>query len=389
VQTDAELVCASRDGDRAAFGVLIDRHVPRVRGLARALLRNPEEAADVTQEALLRAYLGLSELREPARFGSWVGGIAVNLAKMRLRQLRDGQRSAAELSGGRLLPGKVDLAATNPSPEQAAEAAELLEVVRSAIERLPSSQRDAVLLHYIEGLTCEEIAAVTGETAGTVRVRLHRARHRLREELGPLRKEMEFMTEVTLQDVIVRMVSEVRDDELPRLANERLRIVLLAEKNGNRVLPIWVGASEGDALALQLGGESMPRPLTADFMARLVEASGSRVERVTISSLRDQTFYATVEVTGERGSHEIDARPSDALNLAARVGAPIFIDQAVMDVSVSSEDVERTLDEHEAEFAGEPGGSRAASEWRSLSPTLVKSLYPGPRGRKEPPGRSP
>src|SRR5207249_1832873 len=114
--------------------------------------------------------------------------------------------------------------------------------------------------------------------------------------------ELSKMIEVTLEDVIVRVVEgDVPEGEQPRLANERMRVVLLRERDGERRLPIWIGAFEGDALALHLGGESMPRPLTADLMARLVEATGGRIEHVRISSLRDKTFYAVVAVAvGDR-----------------------------------------------------------------------------------------
>src|SRR5204863_3758818 len=110
--------------------------------------------------------------------------------------------------------------------------------VQRAVEALPSEQRRAVLLHYVDGLACEEIAALLGEPAGTVRVRLHRARARLRDRLArpaPTRKEIPTMIEVTLEDVVVRVLAEGGDDEAPRIGNRQLRIVLLREKGGDRV----------------------------------------------------------------------------------------------------------------------------------------------------------
>ena len=181
------------------------------------------------------------------------------------------------------------------------------------------------------------------------------------------------MPGVTLEDVIVRAVPGAAGE--PRLANDRLRVVLLREKGGeNRRLCIWVGPPEGDALALQLGGDSMPRPLTADLMARLLEAAGARVERVTISSLRDETFYAVVRIVAGNGAQEIDARPSDALNLAVRVGAPMFVDEEVMGAAgIVGDDLEREL----AGFYEKYGyAEEVPGEWRSLSPELVKALHP-------------
>jgi RNA polymerase sigma factor (sigma-70 family) len=364
VDADSRDVAAARAGDRAAFARLIDRHGSRAADVAASIL-GQADAEDVVQDALLAAYLGLERLRRPASFGGWLCAIVANLAKMRLRQ-RGSSVSFDELGGRRLATQAVDL---RLSPEEAVEAAELLELVRSAFEALPPRQRDVALLYYVDGLSCSEIAALLGSSAGAVRVGLHRARHELRRRL---RRES-LMPEAMLEDVIIRSVS--REGKEP--AHDRLRVVLLREKGGNgRRLPIWVGAPEGDALALQLGGDSLPRPLTADLMARLLEAAGARIEHVTISSLREETFYAVVTITSGNAAQEIDARPSDALNLAARVGAPIFVDDEVMaQAGIAGGDLERELAEmcEKYGFVEEgPGG------WQSLSPEMVKALHPPP-----------
>jgi RNA polymerase sigma factor (sigma-70 family) len=367
---DSELVAASLDGDHLAFGELVDRHGPRLEALARRLLGDDAEAEDLTQEALLQAYLGLERLRDPERFSSWAYGIALNLAKMRLRS-RDGALPLADPAGGRRVPPGLR---PEPSPEELVETREIWARVQRAVDVLPPEQRRAVLLHYVDGLTCEEIAALLGEPAGTVRVRLHRARARLRDRLAtlaPTRKEAPKMIEVTLEDVVVRVLIGEGDEETPRLGSRQLRIVLLREKGGERVLPIWIGAAEGDALALVLGGGSVPRPLSADLMARLLEASGASVERVTISSLRDKTFYATIALAAGGTRHEIDARPSDALNLAVRVGAPIEVEDSILDSSgIRAKEVLGKLEE-DSPFPVEPEG-----EWRSLSTDLLETLHP-------------
>lgn len=348
--TDAQLVRRSRLGDRDAFAELVERHAGRAAAAARRILRSREDAEDVVQEAILSSYLSLDRLREPSRFGPWLAAIAGNLAKMRLRQAR----TAADLPGGLAAP--------------ADDVVEALDSLRAALAVLPDGEREAVVMHYVEGLSCEEIGLRIGRSAGAVRVRLHRARLRLRERLTH-RKERGGMVEVTLEDVVVRVLAPAEGEELPRLANERLRVVLLKERDGERRLPIWIGAPEGDALALHLGDESMPRPLTADLMARLLEAAGAQIESVRISSLRDSTFFATIVVAGQ----EVDARPSDALNLAARVGAPIFVDDAVMEQAGRAGDtLAEELDAIETRLVEVAAGS----EWASLSPALVKSLYP-------------
>src|SRR5204863_950312 len=118
---------------------------------------------------------------------------------------------------------------------------ELFEVVRHAVELLPPAQRDAVLLHYVDDLSCEEIARLLGTTAGAVRVRLHRARAQLRRELAavaPLprtsRRKERVMVELKLEDVLVRVAP---DDPSKTVSDQR--IVLLREDGADRILPIW------------------------------------------------------------------------------------------------------------------------------------------------------
>ena len=302
---DSDLVAASLAGDDAAFGELADRHAPRLMALAGRLLGDAVEAEDLTQETLLQAYLGLDRLRDPERFASWIYGIAFNLAKMRLRSRRNGALPA--LDPTRL----AALVAADPSPAEILETREVWSLVASALNVLPVEQRRAVLLHYVDGLSCEEIAALLGEPAGTVRVRLHRARARLRDRLSSLapRREAPAMIEMTLEDVVIRVLT---GEDREEVSSRSLRIVLLREKGGDRVLPIWIGAAEGDALALQLTGGTMPRPLTADLMASLLEASGAAVERVAVASLRDKTFYAVITLSAGDGSAATSAASRDA-----------------------------------------------------------------------------
>jgi RNA polymerase sigma factor (sigma-70 family) len=366
---DTELVAASLAGDRSAFSALIGRHQPRVRAIVRRLLADPFDVEDVVQEAILQSYLGLAELRDPARFGSWLAGIAVNLAKMRLRRTRTAHVATAPA---------LDWAA-GPTPEEALEAAEVLRLVQKAVAVLPPGEREAVLMHYVDGLTCREIGALVGQSTGAIRVRLHRARHRLRErltELEPRRREEIEMVEVEIDDVITRVLPPEEGETVPRLAYDRLRIVLLREKSGERVLPIWIGSDEGDALALQIAGAATPRPLTADLTARIVEATGARVERVTVASLREKTFYAVVSVSASGEPREIDARPSDAFNLAARVRAPIFVDRGVFeDAARPAGDLPGFLDDEEEAFFG----AAREGDWESVSPALVQALKGPPK----------
>ena len=353
---DDKLVGDALVGDPVAFATLVERNRAHVESAVERMVG--EEAEDLVQEALLRAYLGLSQLRDPSRFGAWLCGIAVNLAKMRLRRRAVEARVVVE-----------------PTSDGGLEERELLELVRDAVEILPPGQRDAVLMHYVDGLSCEEIAALLGTSSGAIRVRLHRARQQLREQLAPLApspmpKEEIHMVEMRLEDVIVRVAE---DDPMKLVADQR--IVLLKEADGERLLPIWIGAAEGNALALRLTGETTPRPITSDVMAELLRVTGARVERVAVTDLGEKTFYAVIAIAVDGRIDELDARPSDALNLAVRVGAPIFVDDGVLEQCALPEgDLPTRLDAE----AHESDQELPAGEWRSLSAELLQSLYTRP-----------
>ena len=363
-RVDSALVAAARAGDRDAFAALIERHYARTHALAAALVG--DEAEDVVQEAVLQAFLGLDTLREPARFGAWLYRIAANLARMRLRRLTLQETVRKSL---------------RPTDGDGAERAETAALVREALAMLPNAQREAVLMHDVAGYSAGEIAERLGGSSGAVRVRLHRARRELRSRLAALRpttRRETTMIEVELRDVVVRVETDAGDGELPKLVNE-IRIVLLQERGGARVLPIWVGGPEGDALALHLGSEPVPRPLTVDLMARLLEAVGARVDRIVVSSLRENTFYGVVSVVSADGRpSELDSRPSDAINLAVRAGAPMLVDAGVFEgAAVASADLaeldrELRAKEHQSEL-------ELRGEWRSLSPELVRSFGSWPR----------
>lgn len=109
------------------------------------------------------------------------------------------------------------------------------------------------------------------------------------------------------------------------------RVVLLKERAGERLVPIWVGPWEGDMIALLHAGQTTPRPLTFELMARLLEAGQVQVERVAVTRLAEGVYYATVYLAGEGQPKEIDARPSDAITLALRLKVPILVHPAVLE----------------------------------------------------------
>jgi bifunctional DNase/RNase len=108
-------------------------------------------------------------------------------------------------------------------------------------------------------------------------------------------------------------------------------IVVLKDGEEKIFLPIWVGIFEANAIALQLENIATPRPMTHDLLKNVMNHIEATVTKIVINDLRDSTFYALIHVTVGSRTLEIDARPSDAIALALRTEAPIFVEQAVLD----------------------------------------------------------
>jgi len=194
--------------------------------------------------------------------------------------------------------------------------------VLTAIAALPAGQRDAVALFYLADLSHAEIAARLGTSVGAVKTRLHKARAALQARLADLRRESPAMP-----TTVPMRVADVRD-------GGDLYVVLLEERDGARRLPIWIGAAEATALAARLHDVHGPRPGTFRFTADLLAAAGAALQEVRIVRLADTIFYAEAVLAGGTA---VDARPSDALNLALVTGAPILVDDAVLDQAAEGE----------------------------------------------------
>lgn len=319
VGSDAELVELARRGDREAFAALVRRHRDVAHSVGRRLLGDRELAHEAVQEATLAALVGLDRLRSPERFGAWFCGIALNTARSRLRAARRSSTVALDSEPPDLAPG----------PAERAEAAEVAALVRRAVAHLAPGQRDAVLLFYLQGLTHREVAGELGITVNAVKARLHQARAALEPTLSPVddRKERIPMAGET-QLVDMRVVEIRRSDGDDQIG--RPHVVVLQEEGGDRRLPIYIGPAEGTALALSLESVETPRPMTFQLAASLLAASGSSLSEVIITRLSEGTFFAVIVVESPGGRQEVDARPSDALNLALVTGAPIRVDPAVL-----------------------------------------------------------
>jgi hypothetical protein len=113
--------------------------------------------------------------------------------------------------------------------------------------------------------------------------------------------------------------------------------IVLREKSGDRIIPIFIGYNEAIAIDRKLKDVTVPRPLTHDLLQSVIERMGGKLERVVLNDLRDGTYYALLIIQKDGQRVEVDARPSDAIALAVRTGAPVFAEDAVIRKAMSPE----------------------------------------------------
>ncbi len=176
--SDSALVSQARQGDDGAFALLVHRHQRYVYNLAYRLLRDPEEAADLTQEAFLRAWRGLGGFRSEAKFTTWLYRIVTNLCYNRLPGLR---RQIAEVE---IESADARTSSSQEIPHAAIEASEQSAFLHQQIASLPAKYQLIVTLFYLQELSYQEIAKVLDMPLGTVKTHLFRARDQLRHQMA-------------------------------------------------------------------------------------------------------------------------------------------------------------------------------------------------------------
>jgi hypothetical protein len=121
-------------------------------------------------------------------------------------------------------------------------------------------------------------------------------------------------------------------------------VVILKEIDGERTLPIWIGILEAQAIASELGGVKLNRPMTHDLLKTILESIDVKVNKVEICDLKDNTYFALIYITHTSKQFTIDARPSDALALSLRMNAPIFASEEILNKSARMEIKEKKVD---------------------------------------------
>lgn len=171
LQSDEQLVALTRDGDVRAFNSLATRWEPSLYGFVRRTLGNPEDARDVCQEALVKAYVNIRRLREGAKFKAWVHHIAFNICRDRFRARRaetDTRPFDEEDATSLDMPDGATAAA-----DHGATRASVHGVLGEILKKVPVEQRTAILLREYHGFTSEEIGEITGVPPATVRTRIY------------------------------------------------------------------------------------------------------------------------------------------------------------------------------------------------------------------------
>jgi RNA polymerase sigma-70 factor (ECF subfamily) len=189
VAFDQVLVARFKQGDQAAFDEMVSRYWDRIYSMVHQLLRNPQDAEEVTQDAFIRAHRGLVNFRGDSAFSTWLYQIATNLARNRYwywwRRKRD--RSVSfdapvshdnETTLAEIIPAEAE------SPEKEAATQELLDGIAKGMEKLGTKHREILILRNVKNLSYEEIATILGISVGTVKSRIARARESLRAKLG-------------------------------------------------------------------------------------------------------------------------------------------------------------------------------------------------------------
>lgn len=183
---DLELVKRCQQGDRDGFDELVRRHYALAYNIAYRMLGDHDRAADATQAAILRAYRAIPRFRHDASFSTWLYRIVTNVCLDQIRRQERGARSLTLLGedDGTALD-EMDIPDHSGDPAAAAEQQERQELVQQALVRLAPDHRAVLVMYDLSGLSYEEVAQALDIPLGTVKSRLNRARHALKQELAP------------------------------------------------------------------------------------------------------------------------------------------------------------------------------------------------------------
>jgi RNA polymerase sigma-70 factor (ECF subfamily) len=313
---DGDLVRLARDGDPAAFRLLVERHLPMARARAARLCPQPDDADDAVQDAFLQALLALDRLRDPDRFAGWLGGIVANVCRAQRR------RAPLTLLGD--WPENLHPASAGSLPS--AEDLDRADALSRAVARLPPGQRQAVTLFYYADQPAGQIAG----TPGAAKASLHKARRRLREYITAHRPDLIPATSRRTPMTAIRIAQA---DPWPE--RRPVGLVVLADDAGHRALPVRLPASDGRFWRLLARPQErawlFPEDDGGEMTGRLLHAAGITVTAVTVTDLGPAVTATRVDIAVLGGTRQVTTRLAEGLALAVITGAALAVDDPVMD----------------------------------------------------------
>jgi RNA polymerase sigma-70 factor, ECF subfamily len=325
---DGDLVRLARDGDPAAFRLLVERHLPMARARAARLCSQPDDADDAVQDAFLQAFIALDRLRAPDRFAGWLSGILVNVCRAQRR------RAPLTLLGD--WPENLHPASAHGLPS--AEDLDRADVLSRAVASLPAGQRQAVTLFYYADQPAGQIAT----TPGAGKASLHKARRQLREYITAHRPDLIPAVWRRTPLTAVRIAhADPWPGRMPdgRMAVRQVLVVLAdtapAEDGGRRALPVRLPGHDGRFWRLLAHpddrDERDPDGHAEEMTGRLLRAAGIIVTAVTVTDLGPGVIATRVDIATGGGTRQVTTRLADGLALAVITGAPLAVDDPVMD----------------------------------------------------------
>ena len=310
---DGNLVRLARDGDPAAFRLLVERHLPMARARAARLCPQPDDADDAVQDAFLQAFIALDRLRDPDRFAGWLGGIVANVCRAQRR------RAPLTLLGD--WPENLHPAAASNLPS--AEDLDRADALGRAVAGLPPGQRHAVTLFYYADQPAGQIAG----TPGAAKASLHKARRRLREYITAHRPDLIPATSRRTPMTAVRIAHA---DPWPE--RQPVGLVVLADDAGHRALPVRLPALAVWRLLARPDDRDQEHPEddAGQMTGQLLHAAGITVTAVTVTDLGPAVTATRVDIAVPGGTRQVTTRLADGLALAVITGAPLAVDDPVM-----------------------------------------------------------
>src|SRR5580704_7212724 len=314
---DGDLVRLARDGDPAAFRLLVERHRPMAHARAARLCPQPDDADDAVQDAFLQAVLALDRLRDPDRFAGWLGGIVANVCRAQRR------RAPLTLIGD--WPENLQPASDGSLPS--AEDLDRADVLSQAVAGLPPGQRQAVTQYYY----ADQPAGLVAATPGAAKASLHKARRRLREYITAHRPDLVPAVSGRIPMTAVRIAYA----DPVWMTRPESALVVLADDAGHRALPVRLRRHDAKLWRLLSRPDNLHDEFDDDhaeeMTGRLLQAAGVTLTGVTVTDLGPGVTVTRIGVAGPGGTRPVTASLADGLTLAVITGAPLAVDNPVMD----------------------------------------------------------